>query len=81
MNIDLRFDDRHEARYPDVCGDFELLIDDLLDPGRVGLLDEGAHLSAEYAFCSGPAQQCGQQRDRFHQVNSVFLLGEAFIDF
>ena len=47
VDVDLGFDDRHEAGRGDLAADVELLLDDGFDAGRVGVLDDRAHLGAE----------------------------------
>src|SRR3546814_15645104 len=42
-------DDRDEAMRGDACGFCELLIDDRLDAGGIGEVDDAAHLGAEHA--------------------------------
>src|SRR6516225_10553714 len=50
MNVNLRLDDGHQARVDDPAGNFKLLLHDVLDAGRVRLLDHRAHLGTEDMF-------------------------------
>ena len=55
VNVHFRLDDGEEAGGNNLPGHFKLLVHDGLNAGRVGLLDDGAHLGSEDVFCVGLA--------------------------
>ena len=50
MNINLRFDDWHQASIANLPSDLELLRDNRFDTVGFGLLDHRTHFSTENAF-------------------------------
>ena len=57
MNIHFRLDDGHEAGRENLRRHLELLVDDGLDAGGIGLLDDGAHFGSEDALGVGLIEQ------------------------
>ena len=81
MDVHFRLDDGHESRREDLRRHLELLADDRLDPGVIGLVDDGAHLRAEDAFGHGLLEQRREPRHGFHQLCAVILTGQSVIHF
>ncbi len=80
VDVDLGLDDRHETRGHDLLADLELLVHHGLDAGRVGQLDDRAHLGAEHALGHGPAEELVEPVDRLHDLGTVDLVGQALVD-
>jgi hypothetical protein len=58
-----------------------LLVDNGLDAGRVGLVDEGAHFGSEDSLRDGPVEQGSQLGHRLQQMDAVLLIGKALVHF
>ena len=79
VDVDLGFDDRHQAGGQDLLGDLELLIHHRLE-AAAGQLDDRAHLGAEDALVDRAGQQVVQAADGLHHLRAVLLGGQALVD-
>jgi hypothetical protein len=65
VNIHFRLDDRHEPRRENLRRHLKLLVDNCLDAGGVGLIDDRAHFGSEDALRDGLVEQGRQLGHRF----------------
>ncbi len=79
VDVDLGFDDRHQAVTENLESDLELLIDDCVDTGGVRLLDDRTHLGAEHALLDPTFEQGIEIRHRLHHLRTVDLISEALV--
>src|SRR5580693_3779917 len=64
----------------DLFAKLELLLGDGGDAGFRRLVDDRAHLGAEYAKLARPTQELVEVRDRLHQADPILLLSKPLVD-
>ncbi len=81
LDVHFGFDDRDEAMRRDALRFGELLIDDRLDPRRIGEIDDAAHLGAEHALRNRAFAQIVEARVRLHQLDAIGFVLKPLVHF
>ena len=79
-DINFGFDDRDQASCQDLATNGELLCNDCINAGLIGFFDDRTHLGSEDAFAGTLGQQCIKFGHGLHQLHTIGVVGETFVD-